>query len=414
MTINIILLGDICSCKNSKFNINTDASLLLFNLETPIIKEEASAIKKAGPHLFSKELVLPVVNTESPLVANLANNHIMDYGDEGLKNTLAECSKKNVFVIGAGENLEQARLPIIIEVNSKKIGIIGCCETQFGISTPWKSGVASIGPGIYSAIRDLKDKVDVIIISIHGASEMSPWPSPGWQDLLRSFIDAGADMVHGHHSHVPQGYEEYNDGLIFYGLGNFVVDPKIWKDQPNTLWSIVPKINVASEKLKYLITTSIISEDNDNSILVTCSNSEEFGKHKKYLEICNKPLNDKKLLTALWQEVSIRMYYLHYANYLNFPEGNQEWETLGIRNRLKSFLVGIREGIEGKKYLATKSTQSELLLWYVLFACESHRNSIATALGVLSGELDDMRTYETRALADEMMPWSCNWRKNRI
>ena len=406
MTIDIMLLGDIVSCKNSKFDINNNASLLLFNLETPIIKERYLPCKKAGPNLFSKELVLPVVNSKSTIVGNLANNHIMDYGHEGLKNTLTECNKTKVLVIGAGENLKKARLPIISEVDSKKIGIIGCCETQFGISSPWKSGVASIGPWTYSAIRDLKDKkVDIIIISIHGASEMSPWPSPEWQELLRSFIDAGADIVHGHHSHVPQGYEEYNGGLIFYGLGNFVVDHKIWKDQPNTLWSIIPEIKVTSEKLKYQINTSIISEDDDNSILVRRSDSEEFETHKKYLEICNKPLNDKKLLTALWQEVSVRMYYCHYAKYLNFPEGNQEWEKLGIKKRVKSLLVGIREGIEGKRYFLTKSTQNESLLWYHLFACESHRDSIATALGVLSGELEDMRTDETRTLADEMMPF---------
>jgi poly-gamma-glutamate synthesis protein (capsule biosynthesis protein) len=400
--MSLLLLGDIVSCKNSKFNINADASLLLFNLETPIIKEGYLPSKKAGPNLSSEELVLPVVNSGSTTVANLANNHIMDYGHKGLKDTLTECGKKKVLVIGAGENLEKARLPIIIEVDSKKIGIIGCCETQFGISTPWKPGVASLGPWLYSTIKNIKYEVDIIIISIHGASEMSLWPSTEWQELLRSFIDAGSDIVHGHHSHVPQGFEEYNDGLIFYGLGNFVVDPKIWKDQ-HTLWSIVPEINVANEKLKYQINTSVISED-DNSIFVRKGTAEEFEKHKKYLEICNKPLNDKKLLTALWQEVSVRMYYLHYAKYMNFPEGNREWQKLSIRKRVKSFLVGMREGIKGKRHFLAKSTQDELLLWYHLFACESHKDSIATALGVLGGELEDLRSEDTKILVDEMMP----------
>ncbi|PKM92498.1 MAG: hypothetical protein CVU81_00135 [Euryarchaeota archaeon HGW-Euryarchaeota-1] len=406
MVIDILLLGDICSCKNSKFSINGDNSLLLFNLETPIIKKKTSPIKKAGPHLFSKELVLPVVNSESTIVANLANNHIMDFGDTGLMNTLNECYKKNILVVGAGENIEKAKAPIIIDVGNKKVGIIGCCETQFGISAPWKSGVASIGHWIYSAIRDLKDKVDIIIISVHGASEMSPWPSPEWQELLRSFIDTGANIVHGHHSHVPQGYEEYNDGVIFYGMGNFVVDPKAGEDRQNTLWSIIPKIKVANGKLEYSINTSVISEDTDNSIFVRKSNAEEFEKHNNYLEMCNKPLNDKELLTALWQEVSVRMYYQHYAKYLNFPEGKQKWEKLSIRKCIKTFLIGLMQCVDGKKHFLTKSTQSELLLWYHLFACESHRNSIATALGVLGGEIEDLRNNKTKSYVDEMMSWS--------
>ena len=412
--MSILLLGDVAPQQKFKSSIDIDASLLLLNLEVPIIKKKAPAIKKAGPHLSAKELVLPAVNSGYTIVANLANNHIMDYGSDGLRDTLTECNEKNVLVVGAGENSDKARLPLIVEVENEKVGIVSCCETQFGISTPLKPGVASFGTWIYSAIRNLKNRVDLIIISIHGASEDSPWPSPEWQELLHSFIDEGANIVHGHHSHVPQGFEEYNGGIIFYGLGNCVVDPKIWKDQANTLWSIIPKICVANEKLEYQINTSVISEDSSKSIFIRKSNSEEFEGHKKYLEICNKPINDKKLLTALWQEVSVRMYYLHYAKYLNFPEGNKEWEKRGIRKCVKSFLVGIRVGIEGKMHFFKKSTYNELLLWYVLFACESHRHSIATALGVLSSELEDMRTDETRVLVDEMMPELCDWQKDRI
>lgn len=408
--MNILLLGDIVSQPKFKSSIDIDASLLLLNLEAPIIKKKVPAIKKAGPHLSSREFVLPV-NSGSTIVANLANNHIMDYGSEGLRDTLTECNEKNILVVGAGENLDEARLPLIIEINNKKIGIIGCCEIQFGISTPWKSGVASLGPWIYSAIRDLKNRVDLIIISIHGALEDFPLPSPEWQELLRSFVDEGANIIHGHHSHVPQGFEEYNGGIIFYGLGNCVVDPKKWKNRANTLWSIIPEINIANDNLEYHINTSVILECGDNSTSVRKSNSDEFVNHMKYLEMCNKPLNDKKLLTALWQEVSIRMYYLYYAKYLNFPEGNQK---LGIKKCVKSFLVRIRVGIEGKSVFFKKSTQNELLLWYVLFACENHRHSIATTLGVLSGEIEYMCTDEIRALADEMIPELCDWQKDMV
>ena len=207
--MSILLLGDVVPQQKFKSSIDIDASLLLLNLEAPIIKKKAHAIKKAAPHLSSKELVLPAVNSGYTIVANLANNHIMDYGSDGLRDTFTECNEKNVLVVGAGENSDKARLPLIVEVENKKIGIVGCCKTQFGISTLWKPGVANLGPWIYSAIRNLKNRVDLIIISIHGASEDSPWPSPEWQELLHSFIiDEGRFCEGAHVTSKPRLWRE--------------------------------------------------------------------------------------------------------------------------------------------------------------------------------------------------------------
>lgn len=401
MSVKSLLLGDIVPNQNSKFNINIDTSLLLFNLEAPILSKNSSPIPKAGPNLFSRSLILPEVNFDTKIVANLANNHIMDYGQEGLRNTEKECEKNNVLTVGAGENLIESRSAQIIEIENKKIGIIGCCEKQFGTSTNWNAGVSVVGPWIYSMIEELKEETDIITISIHGASEMSPWPSPHWQDLLRSFIDAGATIIHGHHSHIPQGFEEYKNGTIFYGLGNFVVDPKRWKNFSNTLWSITPEINLGKNQ-KYQIKTSILEKE-ENLVIVRESTPPEYDKHCAYLDICNNPLKDKKKLTAIWQEVSIRQYYLHYSRYLNFPESYYTQKGNQLNNRIKSVLTGFNEALNGKR---KTSTQDELLLWYHLFACESHREAITTALGVISGELEDMRTKEICEIVDKMMPWS--------
>lgn len=407
MVTKILLLGDILPLENSIFNINTEVSLFIFNLEAPIINKRSSPKSKAGPSLHSRDLILPKVSSDTNIVANLANNHIMDYGVEGLKSTIKECEKKNILTVGAGENLIESRSPQIIEIENNKIGIIGCCEKQFGASTNWKAGVSVFGPWVYYTIKELKKRVDTVIVSIHGASEMSSWPSPEWQDLLRGFIDAGASIIHGHHSHVPQGFEEYNGGLIFYGLGNFVVDPNIWKDTPNTMWSMIPRIDLLTENQKYQVKTAVI-EQKGNSTIIRESLLSEYNDHCQYLKICNDSLKDKRKLMALWQEVSIRQYYLYYAQYLNFPEKYHIQKRDKLKRRVRLIFNSLDEILYGKRNI---STIEELLLWYNLFACESHSNAIATSLGVLSGELEDQRTEETRELVDQMMLWSQNWQR---
>lgn len=398
--MKITLLGDLVPSAKVKFNFELNTSLLIFNLEAPIVSEGNIAVSKAGPHLSSQKLTFPEISTGAQVVANLSNNHIMDYGTGGLTNTISECDKNRVRLVGAGQNSEVARTPLILSVEGKKVGIIGCCEQQFGSSTTSRAGVACVGPWVYSQIKDLKTKVDLIIITIHGASEDTSWPSPKWQELLKSFIDAGAGIVHGHHSHVPQGFEEYNGGLIFYGLGNFVVDPKKWHDSPNTLWSIMPEIHIVDDEFKYDINVCTISEDENDSIVINKAVLGNSGVHYQYLDLCNRPLKDEKLLNALWQEVTVRMYGLYYAKYLNFPEGKSQVEQVSVRGRAKYFLAAIQGKIIGN----TRSTKSQLLLWYHLFACETHHEALSTALGVLGGEIEDLRTEETKSIVDHILP----------
>lgn len=380
--IRIALLGDFApldGTESVRFDVDIKGSdLVLMNLEVPLCNN-LKPRPKAGPSLFGHYDVLSRFATKN-FVITLANNHIMDYGEVGLQETINACRNAGFKTIGAGANLDVALEPVICTLNGVEIGILACSETQFGIATPWRAGAAPIIPGkIESRIRQLAQQVDIVVVTVHGAAEMCPWPSPQWQDLLRGFIDAGALIVHGHHSHVPQGYEKYNNGLIFYGLGNFLVTPREWKDTPNALWSIIGDVALSREGIEKLIIRTAVLENNKYDV-VRESDDGEAALHHEYLSCANRPLDDRKLLTGLWQESSIRMYYLWNAKWLGFEPGRR------------------------KKHIS--ASQEDLLLRHHLFACESHRDSIATALGVLSCELDDLRTDETRALADEMMPWS--------
>lgn len=397
--INLILAGDLClndsidiSLSNHSI-INNNSGLWLMNLETPVLLRNILPRPKAGPFLRGNLSNLSsIAKSLNQLCFTLANNHVMDYGEIGLKQTMDSCDQLGITTVGGGKSLKEAYSPVILELKEVRVGIIARCETQFGIASPWRAGVAPLDSTIYEVIRKLKTEVDIVIVSIHGAAEMCPWPSPEWQDLLRSFVDAGANIIHGHHAHVPQGYENYNGGLIFYGLGNFLVDPMCWKGKPNTLWSVVGDCDLALDKLSYSIKTIVVEEAKDG-ISVRLSSDEEFQNHSAYLSKCNQPLKDRVLLTGLWQEAAVRMYNLTYAEYLGFKT------RPGIKARLGRLRKKLKGTIEG-------SSREKLLLPYHLFACESHCDAITTALGVLGGELEDLRTDETHRLADEMMPWS--------
>jgi poly-gamma-glutamate synthesis protein (capsule biosynthesis protein) len=360
---------------------------VLCNLEGPVLTGARSApLPKAGPALFSTNLP----DSPAHFIFSLANNHLMDFGAPGLEATTAFLDGRGDRWLGAGNTEAEARRPLLVQDGSACVGILACCEAQFGCALPNRGGVAEIGPWVYETIRQLQAEADRVIVSVHVALELSPWPSPRQQALFRSFIDTGADLVHGHHAHVPQGWETYGGGLILYGLGNFLVDPAPWT-LPNTRWSLVSEPDWSRRPVGLRVRTFAVTEE-DGVITVS---EEPPGTRDDYLQQCNTPLVNPTLLAALFQENAVRLFYYNYGPYLGFPL--QLPPRPGWRLLLRQFL--------GKTPPRVVS-RHDLLLWFHLFACQSHREAIAEALGVLGGELPDLRTAETARLADVLMPWS--------
>lgn len=396
-----MLLGDYAP-GNKQVRVAIGASTMLCNLEGPILPRinSFSRIPKAGPSLFSSELP----NGNGQYIFSLGNNHIMDYGLPGLVSNLELLYQKGFKSCGAGKDVLDARRPIIVQDNGIKVGIIACCEAQFGVARRNSAGVAEFGPWIYDAIHDLRQTVDAVIVSCHAAVEESPWPSPYIRELYHSFINAGANVVHGHHSHIPQGYESYEDGMIFYGLGNFAVDPDKWRNYSNGMWSLAVEIDFCSKPFFWQpLTLEIRHQAGSESMVIEEGSAMEKECHKRYLEICNLPFDDMDLFEALWQEVALRAYHHHGAEYMGFSSQRQ-------RRRCKTIIDGmklLKSALLSKKTLLLSSpSQWEYLLWHVMITCESHRQMLTVALGILAGEIEDIRTEKTKQLADEMIPGS--------
>ena len=153
-------------------------------------------------------------------VLNVANNHILDMGAEGLRETLKVLKEHGLHFIGVRTS-EFDQPYVVIEIDEKKLGFLGYCEGGGGDP---KEGIyinKINGVDIVVDIESLRSKCDFVIVSLHWGIEKVFYPSPKQVALARRLIDAGATVVLGHHPHVIQGIEMYKGGLIAYSLGNF-------------------------------------------------------------------------------------------------------------------------------------------------------------------------------------------------
>ena len=184
-------------------------------------------------------------------VLSLASNHIGDWGPEAVIGTVETFQKLGIPTIGAGANIAEARKPVILEKNGLKIGFLGYCSVllpQFW-ATEERAGAAPMRaytfyepyeyqPGsparvittpdkddleaLVEDIKKLKPQVDIVVMSIHWGLHYVNQPQDYQTIVARAAIEAGANVILGHHAHQPHGIELYKGALIFYSIGNFV------------------------------------------------------------------------------------------------------------------------------------------------------------------------------------------------
>ena len=200
------------------------SDLSFLNLETPLCRT-GSPLQKSGPNIRAHPDCIGPVADAGFDVAGLANNHIMDFGPEGLYKTMEVCHKVGLKTCGAGQNLKEAQKSVFIEKKGTKVAIIAVAEHEFSIAKNEKPGAAPLGPiDNLIQLEQAKTWADLVFISIHGGNEHFPYPRPGLKKICKFFIDRGADAVICHHAHVPGAYEFYRDKPIVYSLGNLIFD----------------------------------------------------------------------------------------------------------------------------------------------------------------------------------------------
>ncbi len=156
---------------------------------------------------------------------NLANNHVLDYGTEGLAATRRAVRSAGLEVLGAGPDLDAARRLVVTDLGGLRLGWLGCART---LQAQERAGEAfwEYAPGeLEAAIREARGRVEVLAVSIHMGYMFVDYPHPGQRLEALAFLNAGADLVVMHHAHVLQGVElAAGGGLACYNLGNFLFD----------------------------------------------------------------------------------------------------------------------------------------------------------------------------------------------
>jgi len=217
------------------------ADLAFGNLECPItdyahstpgkplatVRAGKNFIFKAPPQVSSRILA----DTGYDIVS-LANNHAMDYCAEGLLDTLAELDAAKLAHAGAGRDAGQAAQGVVLESGGWRVGYLAYTLIVPPSSRAGKdsAGVNTLAkqfqPALAAAIGELRQRADIVVVSLHWGQEGSRHPAAYQREIAHRTIEAGADIVAGHHPHCLQGVELCQGGVIAYSLGNFLFTGK--------------------------------------------------------------------------------------------------------------------------------------------------------------------------------------------
>ncbi len=341
------------------------ADLSAVNLEGSIAGA-GCPIPKCGPCLA----VDPGVAGDLPKLGFrfviLANNHTGDFGPEGLEHTLVWCEEHGMGYCGAGRSAANAARPFYMDLpQGIRIGVVGACEYEFGLAGKNTPGTAWIGdPAVEDGVRAAREQADAVVVCAHGGCEYVPFPPLERRNQLRRLVDAGADLVLGGHAHVAQGWERWNDGLIFFSLGNFYFPGEREEEKPSWNWSTGVRAVFRDKRLAGADVIPLrVSEENVVDVCEPDSARARLG----YLQ----ELSEKTLagLPAMWQATAKSLWKNQYREKLARAEGGFDPD-----GKLADRLLGLN-----------------------LVRCEAHRWVIQTWLSLSTGDSDDLVTPEAKA-----------------
>jgi poly-gamma-glutamate synthesis protein (capsule biosynthesis protein) len=224
------------------------ADYTVANLETPITVR--GDIQKKDYVYRGSPLALPSFKDAGVDLVNLANNHVMDYGKEGLLDTFDELNKADIKYIGAGKDAAEAYSPVIVEKQGIKIAFLGFSRVVPEVS--WKAGVNH--PGVaetynytmpVEAVQKARKQADLVVVIAHWGVERTDSPDKYQTELAHRYIDAGADLIVASHPHVLQGFENYKGKWIAYSLGNFIFTVNEFQ---KTLETVILQATCSKEK----------------------------------------------------------------------------------------------------------------------------------------------------------------------
>jgi poly-gamma-glutamate capsule biosynthesis protein CapA/YwtB (metallophosphatase superfamily) len=270
-------------------------------------------------------------------VVSLANNHIMDYGPEGLHETIELLSKCGIAGIGAGANLYEANKPFFKTARGRRVAFLA--RSSVIVSSPSYATEKTPGVAFFemeelkNTIRKCRDLADNIILSIHWGIEHYSYPSPLQRDLAKELIGSGADVIIGHHPHVLQGLEKIGKGIVAYSIGNFIFDDIRWSytNEDGVIRERLVKLNDENRKT-CILKIELSGKDDFSSefipAIISSSGTVEIDEHrtriKEYHRLCSRLA--WPFYRTIWKIYSIKQEWI--LRVIPMLRGRFRWRSL--------------------------------------------------------------------------------------
>ncbi len=285
----------------------------IVNLET-VLYRNGQSLEKAVI-LRSDPTMAEYLHKVGVKAVTIANNHIMDFGIDGFKNTCEALEANRIAYCGdVGEGSQK---PCIFETGGECVGILG-----YSFFSTKRNEMLTAREDI---LRLKSEGIKWTIIHLHWGEEYVAYPSPEQQRVARHLIDAGADVIVGHHPHVVQGIEKYKNGVIFYSLGNFnfVTSSIMPRFSACDRWGLMILLRFACLAPVDYLCIPVVINDEYQPCLPSSNDRKAF---LAYLEHISKPLSER-IDRLFW----VRQAALpHFCNHL--PSFARRIRRYGVRH----------------------------------------------------------------------------------
>lgn len=333
--------------------------LNIIDLECPLTNQEQTLVK-TGPHIKCNPDTAEILSYLNCKLVVTANNHFKDYQWEGMQDTYNALKKYNINWCGSGDSIDEASRTKYLQIKETTFAIINMAENEWTTTNGDDPGCNPIDyPRSFLKIKEAKEKnTDFIIVILHGGHEHYSLPSPRMKGQFRFMVDAGADAVVGHHTHIISGFEIYKNKPIFYSLGNFCFD---WPGIRNGTWNKGMLLRLVFDKRADISFEYQFVHQNDDFIGVKYLSQEGCNAQEYEIQRLNSIISDDKVL-----QQSFEIY----------AESIKPLMLSRIQPYMNKYLVALHK----RRILPDILGFSKKKMIKILVQCESHREVLLQSL----------------------------------
>jgi hypothetical protein len=275
-----------------------DKDFSIVNLEAPLTTGN-NPIKKTGNNFKrTPETIRHIKDGYFDAVA-LSNNHIRDYGDQGVIDTLQICSDNDIQTVGAGQNIAEAAKPLRLNIKGKKFSILNYSEREFNIASDMHAGANPFDLiDAYHQIKTEKEENDFVLVVYHGGLEYMKYPTPQVLKSFKYLVDVGADAVIAHHTHFYSGIIEHQGKPLIFSLGNFYAETSAKNPKPELSIGLLANLQIDEDNI---ISTSLIPvSQNTSKKNINLLNEPRQTEVKNDIQSISVVIINEKELDDIW------------------------------------------------------------------------------------------------------------------